>query len=265
MNAFLTEGIKVLEISLLGKVPICLLYALRCLGNLRVRVRLLGRLRADAVHEVLEMLARRVRPAAAGAVVRVREDRLAGRVPLLDGLALLVEDLHAAARPEERRAVRAVHHRARGDVHVGLLVDAAQALPRDELAVREVPRGVLRVGPFPVRVRRHPVLAARRGHAARPVRAEAPARHVHEVHRVVAALARAPVAEPVPVVVDHVVAKRLARRGPLPDVPVEPLGNGDRLTLPDGVAARHVPGLAPDRFADERAAPHFRRRHAERN
>ena len=68
-----------------------------------------------------------------------------------------------------------------------------------------------------------------------------------------------------PVVVDDVVAIGYARRRPLPQVPVQPLGHGHGLALADRIAMRHVPCLAPRGLADQLALPDQLRRDAERH
>ncbi len=70
------------------------------------------------------------------------------------------------------------------------------------------------------------VAAAAESHAQGAVESEGPAGEVERVHRVIAELAVAPVPEPVPVVVDDVVAVGAFRRGALPEIVIEPLRHG---------------------------------------
>src|SRR2546422_8910209 len=91
---------------------------------------------------------------------------------------------------------------------------AAPSLPGDRPAAVELERRFLRVGELPVIV--EVVAAPRGGDAHRMIHAEDPAGDVDLVRAVVADLASAPAAEPVPVVVNHIVAGGRARRRPLP-------------------------------------------------
>src|SRR5262249_18442280 len=99
-----------------------------------------------------------------------------------------------------------------------------------------------------------PVAASGRGDANRVVGVEAPAADVDRVDAVVAELAVAPVPEPVPVVVQDVVAIRPARRWSLPEGIVEPLGEGHL-----AAAAARGPGVAVAAAGElgpaDRAAP----------
>src|SRR5207248_6861756 len=57
---------------------------------------------------------------------------------------------------------------------------------------------------------------------------------IQRVDAVIPQLARAPVPEPVPVVVDEVVAILALGRGPLPEVVIQPAGNRRGLPMADG-------------------------------
>src|SRR4029077_5857813 len=124
---------------------------------------------------------------------------------------------------------------------------AALPVPGDDL-VAELPSRVLRVGKLPVVLEMKALAHGR--HTRREVDAEKPPRAVDLVRPVVADLARAPVREPVPVVVDDVVAIRGARRRPLPELVVEIRGNGRGLSLADADARVGVPTAREIRGAD---------------
>src|SRR5205814_9732065 len=112
---------------------------------------------------------------------------------------------------------------------------AAPSLPGDRTAAVELEGRLLRVGELPVVV--EVVAAARRRDAHRMIDAEGPAGDVDLMRAVVVDLARAPAAEPVPVVVNHVVAVWRTRRRPLPQLVIEIRRHGRDLAPPDGRAA----------------------------
>ena len=171
--------------------------------------------------------------------------------PFLDLLPLDVEELRLVARIEEKRPFLAVDKRTRADVHHRLLVAVAGELKGDEFLAGILERSVEGVRPFVV------VFAAAEEHSRRTLHRfrmsdpERPAGGIGEVRRVVAALGRAPVAEPVPVVVNDVVAVVAARRGALPELPVEPLRNGGRFAAADRGAVGHIPALRPLELSDD--------------
>src|SRR5207244_105991 len=78
-------------------------------------------------------------------------------------------------------------------------------------------------------------------HAGRVVDAEEPSRNIDLVRPVVADLARSPTREPVPVVVDDVVAIRRPRRGPLPEIVIEIRRHRRDLPVTDTAAGVGVP------------------------
>ena len=94
-------------------------------------------------------------------------------------------------------------------------------------------------------------LAAGRDHALWIVKPHRPARKIHEVRRVVRALARSPRAAPVPVVVHDVVAVAFMRNGTLPERPVEPLRNLREVPLRERLAGVLVPGAREVDVADD--------------
>src|SRR5256886_4977972 len=91
--------------------------------------------------------------------------------------------------------------------------------PDDGFAPRELEAGFLGVGELPVIV--EVIAAADRSDADGVVHAQGPARDVDLVRAVVADLARAPPPEPMPVVVDDVVAVRGVGRRALPQLVIE--------------------------------------------
>src|SRR6266576_6478806 len=151
---------------------------------------------ANAVHEIRDVQGGHVVVGAdVETVARPRGERL------LDDLILeVIDDIPVA-----------VHHYASGraeDCGPALPAKrgeavAALALPDDSLPAGELEHGLLGVGKLPVIV--EVIATTRRRHATAPVHGQRPAAHVDLVRTVVADLARAPAAEPVPVVMDHVV------------------------------------------------------------
>src|SRR5204862_4471722 len=123
------------------------------------------------------------------------------------------------------------------------------SLPGDRPAAFEFERRCLRVGELPVVV--EVVAAARGGDAHRMIDAEGPAGDVNLMRAVVADLARAPAAEPMPVVVNHVVAVGRARRRPLPQLVIEVSRCRRGLAPPDGRAAVRIPGAGEVRTTDD--------------
>src|SRR5206468_9172629 len=122
-------------------------------------------------------------------------------------------------------------------------------LPRDRPAAVELERRFLRVGKLPVVVE---VVAPARGRDAhRMIDAEGPAGDVDLMRAVVADLARAPAAEPVPVVVNHVVAVQRARRRPLPQLVIEVCWYRGGFAPPDGRAAVRIPRAGEVGAADD--------------
>src|SRR5439155_13656312 len=191
---------------------------------------------ADRVHEVVDVQRGHV-------VVRVGVEavaRLYGKGRLHDLLLEIVHRVavaiehHAAGRAQDGRAARAA---------VRAEAVAALPLPDDGLPARELETGFLRIGELPVVGE---VVAAADGRDARGVaHAQRPAAHVDLVGAVVADLARAPAAEPVPVVMDDVVAVRSMGRRALPQLVVQVWGDGQRLPAADWAPRVGVPG-APE-------------------
>ena len=79
---------------------------------------------------------------------------------------------------------------------------------------------------------------------------EIPTLGVDLVRSVVADLSGSPVGEPMPVVVDDVVAIRSARRRPLPQLVVEICRHGNDLALPYPRPRIRIPGAGEVRLAD---------------
>src|SRR5713101_6499976 len=117
---------------------------------------------------------------------------------------------------------------------------AALPLPDDALSAVKDEGRFLCVGELPV----VSVVKASTGrdNACRVVDAEQPPGDVDLVRSVVADLAGSPVGEPVPVVVDDVVAVRRARRGTLPQLVVEIRWHRYHFALSDARSRIGVPG-----------------------
>ncbi len=133
----------------------------------------------------------------------LRASPFGARLHLLhDFVFEIVDDVTVAIDYHRCRWCREPRCRARTVVEIESV--AALPLPDDALAAVEHERRFLRVGELPI----VGVVeaSARRDHAARVVDAEQPTPHVDLVRSVVADLAGSPVGEPVPVVVDDVVA-----------------------------------------------------------
>jgi len=94
------------------------------------------------------------------------------------------------------------------------------------------------------------ITTAARGDAARGIHARPPTTQVERVDSVVAQLAGAPMPEPVPVVMDHVVAERSLRRRSLPQPPVQPRRHGRGLAMTDRTAGTVVPAAREENPAD---------------
>src|SRR5690606_31860519 len=153
---------------------------------------------------------------------------------------------------EDERALLAVEDRA-----LVSIAAAAQAFPDDRRLVLELEGDDVRVGSLLIVVEPEP--AARGADSARVIDPESPAAEVDHMHAVVSDLARSPVPEPMPVVMDDVVLVRAARRGPLPEIEVEPVGDLGRLTLSDRLARVPVPRARVIDAADHAAAELFHR------
>src|SRR5438445_7820988 len=155
-----------------------------------------GRAGADAFDEVRDVQPREL------IIATRRECVIDGRRDILlhDLVVHVVHDVPVLI--EHHRAGRAVDHRPAASALDGIGI-AAQPLPRNRAAAVELERRLLRVGELPVVVEL--IAAARGGAAHRMIDAESPAGDVDLMRAVVADLARAPAAEPVPVVVNHVV------------------------------------------------------------
>src|SRR6184192_2063666 len=198
--------------------------------------------RADRVQKILDVLRGHV---VVGAEVEAVPPL--GGERLLHGLALEIVD----------RVAVAVHHRAAARTENGgasaaverLRAVAALPLPDDRLAVREVEAGFLRVGKLPVVF--EVVAASRRGDADGVIHAQRPACDVDLVRAVVADLARPPAVEPMPVVVDHVVAIRRVRRRPLPQLVVQVGRDGRHFAAPNARAGVGVPSARQVWLADD--------------
>src|SRR5206468_5633824 len=109
-------------------------------------------------------------------------------VQVVHGVAVLIGD-HGPRRAVDDRPAAAVFDGVR---------IAAPSLPGDRAAAVELERRLLRVGELPVVL--EVIAAAGGGDAHRMIHAEGPAGDVNLMRAVVADLARAPTAEPVPVV-----------------------------------------------------------------
>src|SRR5437773_4740244 len=200
------------------------------------------RARANAVREIRDVQRGHVVVGAdVETVARPRGERL------LDDLILeVIDDIPVA-----------VHHHASGraeDCGTALPAKrgeavAALALPDDGLPAGDLEHGLLGVWELPVIV--EVIAPSGRRHAAAPVHAQRPAADVDLVRPVVADLARAPAAEPMPVVVDHVVVVGGVRCRTLPQVVVEVRGDRGGLTPPDSASRVGVPGAGLVGLPDE--------------
>src|SRR5438445_1770921 len=188
---------------------------------------------ADCVHEVVDVERSHVVVGAdVEAISRVRgKGRLHDLVlEIVDRVAVTVHD-HAATGAQDGGAPLAA---------VRIQAVAALSLPDDGLAARELETGFLRVGELPVVG--EVIAAADRRDARGIAHAQRPAGDVDLVGAVVADLARAPAPEPVPVVMDDVVAVRRVRRRALPQLVVQVGGDGRHLPAADRGAGVGIPG-----------------------
>ena len=193
-----------------------------------------GRAGADRVHKVRDVLPRQL-------IVAARRERIGARgferlfddlvVEVVHGVAILV-DQHASGGAVYNRPAPAL---------LGREGVAAQPLPHDGALPVELEARLLCVGELPVVFEMVP--PADRGDARRVVHAQRPAGDVELVGPVVADLARPPALEPVPVVVDDVVAIGGARRRALPQLVVEVRGDGHTFAATDRLASIRIPGL----------------------
>src|SRR6266481_862646 len=158
---------------------------------------------ADRIHEVVDVQSRHL--VVGGDVEAVCRPRREGRLH-----HLLLEVVH--------RVTVAVEHHAAGGAQDGRAARpsergqavAALPLPDDGFPVRELEPGLLRIGELPVI---GVVIATADGRHARGVaHAQRPAGHVDLVRAVVEDLARSPAPEPMPIVMNDVVAVRRTRR-----------------------------------------------------
>src|SRR5207302_3097939 len=124
---------------------------------------------------------------------------------------------------------------------------AALALPSDGL-VAEIETGHIDVGCFLIVLKM--VAAAATGDAAGRVHSQTPAGEVQRVDAVVAEFARAPMPEPVPVVVQNVVVEGTFRSWTLPKRVVQPLGDGGRLAVANRATTIRVPRAGEEDLAD---------------
>ena len=173
--------------------------------------------------------------------------------PLLDLLTLDIVKFNLIAGIEEQRALFAVDERTGSDIHHRLLVAVAGELKSDELLAGIFKRRIESIRPFIVIVRTAEKHSRAALHFLRIVDTKRPASCVGEVRSVVAALGSTPIAEPVPVVVDDVVAVFAARSRALPKFPIEPLRDCGRLAAANRSTIRHIPALAPLEFPDNSA------------
>src|SRR5205807_9435482 len=125
---------------------------------------------------------------------------------------------------------------------------AALALPDDGLAPRELEAGLLGVGELPVVV--EVITPAHRRDANGIVHAQGPAGDVDLVRAVVADLTRAPAPEPMPVVVDDVVAVRGVGRRALPQLVVEVRRDGRGFPASNCGSGIGVPGARQAGLSD---------------
>src|SRR5262249_28000462 len=79
---------------------------------------------------------------------------------------------------------------------------------------------------------------------------KAPTREIEEMNAVITKFARAPVPEPVPVVVQNVVAIRLFRRRTLPHRIIKPIRNWHDFSMTDGTAMIGIPGSSEEHFSN---------------
>ena len=178
-----------------------------------------------------------------------------GRVCSLGGLyfrglvALEIVDLVTAAVHNHRAS--SAHDAGTAVASVELHSLAAFSLPFDQL-VFVFKAGEQRVVELPIIL--EVIAPAGGGDALRIVDAESPAANIHFMGAVVQSFTGAPDLEPVPVIGLHVVFVGLARRGALPQVPIEVGGHGRFLADADGFADVAVPGFGIIGPADKTTA-----------
>src|SRR6266516_1068783 len=204
-----------------------------------------GRAGANALDEVRDVQCREL-------IIATRREWIVNRrcdVLLHDLPVQVVHDV--AVLIEDHRPRRAMHDRPAAAVFDGIGI-AAPTLPRDRSAALELERRFLSVGELPGVL--EVVAAARGGDAHGMIYAEGPARDVDLMRAVVAYLAPAPAADPVPVVVTHVVPVPRARRRSLPQLVIEIRRYRYRLAVADGRAAVGVPRAREVGAADDPVA-----------
>src|SRR2546426_2801583 len=188
---------------------------------------------ADRVHEVVDVQGRHV--VVGAGVEAVPRPRGEGRLhhlllEIVHRITVAVEH-HAAGRAQDGRAARPAER--------GQAV-AALPLPDDGLPARELETGLLRIGELPIVGE---VMAAAEGRDTRGVaHAQRPAGDVDLVRAVVADLARSPAPEPMPIVVNDVVAVRGVGRRALPQLVVQVRRDRHRLPAADRAPSVGIPG-----------------------
>ena len=161
---------------------------------------------------------------------RLPSSELQGALDLLDRLAAHVGNAVLVAAADEERARLTVEGRTDTEA-VHRRAVAAAALPRAGGIVAELIGDQLRVGRLPVVL--EAVAAAHGGYQRGILDSETPAEDIHEVRAVVQRLTRAPMPEPVPVVVYDVVLEGLhARCGPCHRSQSSHSGTGTSLPTP---------------------------------
>jgi len=198
---------------------------------------------------------RRVKPLGRiGPVGGIAHDIL-GR-PLFKLLTARVKKRADVVRREKNRALQSVNHASCAGALVRPCLDRRETLPRHEDVAGELKGRGLRVKPLPV-VAFMEETSAPAGDPRGEGDIQRPARDIHIVRGVVAALAGAPVMKPVPRIMHNIVLIRAARRRALPQIPIQPLRRSNLVAFADRPALRRIPAARKTRRADQAAVNLF--------
>src|SRR5690606_32432192 len=197
----------------------------------------------DSVKKVLEMHTiqdlRRI-----GFVARIYLDFI---FHIFDHLIVQINDLVGITAPYHNETFLSVKYNTyAGTFH--LFNVAAATLPNHRAVIPKLVINHLRIRCIPIIV--VPVSVPDRIHQSRIVDLESPSHEIHHMLPIVERLARSPVPEPMPVVMDDVVPVRLPGCRSLPELVVEPIRNCHLLTRTDRIPVVGVPSFGKIDLAD---------------